>query len=99
MALQTIYKATHDVTNEVIEGNGKELAAVMGVVPSTVSKMATWGRKIAKHWTVKKIGQADAEPLHDYKFPYELLKEWDEVTEPFKAASRRGLINNKQMGE
>lgn len=96
MHIMTNYTATHDETGEVLTGTTKELAWRLGVVPGTVNKAAIQGKKIAGHWAVEKVKQEN-EIIYDYKFPLELLKEWDAVTKPFKEASRRaGAVKCKK---
>lgn len=85
----TLYRAIHDETGETYEGTAKELAEILHIVPGTVNKAALQYCKVAKHWTIKKIGHiVQNYPKNECKFPQELLEEWDAVTKPFKDASR-----------
>lgn len=88
----TLYRAVHDETGETHEGTAKEIADIIHVVPGTVNKAALQYCKVAKYWTIKKIGELPKAPTYqECKFPQELLDEWEAVTMRFRMASRKKL--------
>jgi hypothetical protein len=55
-----------------------------------VNKAALQYCKVSQHWSIKKIGELPKAPSYkECKFSQELLEEWDAVTKPYKAASRK----------
>lgn len=94
-----IYRATHDETGEIIEGDSKVIARRLKVVPSTINKVALKNGKVSTHWEIQRIGKMNKAdyPAGDrpvsivdkvQHIPLALCEEWDRVTEPFKMASR-----------
>lgn len=96
-----IYRATHDETGEIIEGDSKVIARQLKVVPTTINKIALKNGKVATHWKVQRIGKMNKAdyPNGDrpvsivdkaQHIPLALCEEWDKVTAPFKVARRKG---------
>ena len=81
-----VYKITNNRTGETHTGSMRELADVLGVFPSTISRAANDGTSLSG-WKVDKLpGEKDT---HNSQIPYTLWEEWVRVTAPFKAASAR----------
>lgn len=92
----TIYRAIHNETGEVHEGNAKELGQILHVVPNTINKAALEQGKVGGYWNISKsLVPPVKKDVHtaNCKFPQELLNEWDAVTKPFKDASNAAKNN------
>ena len=85
---KAMYQATHDETGMVLTGDVNDLAERLGIAINTVYKVAIEGRKALGHWEIERLGESKKYNSY-YKMPDDLRKKWDEVTKPFKAASRR----------
>lgn len=81
------YRITHDKTGEVHVGTPKEISEITGVLPSSLSAYATYGKKVAKVWKIEAL--PDNTPKVAGTVPTEMWKEWEEVTAPFKKAIAR----------
>lgn len=88
-----VYEATNIKTGEKIVGTGVELSERFGVTRAYISKQWSEGGRIKLDWKVDKLDEkVIAEKSNNGSIPHEKWLEWDELTAPFKQASRKKAL-------
>lgn len=95
MNKHVIYRATHNTKGKVYEGTASEIAARIKVYKSTIYKI-TSSKVVGGCWLVERISEL-SESETTYRFPQDLIDDWNRTTKPFKAASRKGKKNARVL--
>jgi len=94
MAEKVKYKATNIETGEVVVGDVNELSKILYASAGAIYRTVSCNTHLGGVWKIEKeTFKESAEPKKNY--PFNILRDWDRTTKPFKDASRKaGGKNN-----
>lgn len=95
MGVKNIYRATNEVTGEVVEGYPNELAERIGVRADTIRQCTYRGKMIKNEWRTEVVYSGTQGVLKD-GFTFEDARKWDDFTEPIRKYIRRRNAKKKQ---
>lgn len=90
-----IYRATNIETGEIIEGGARDLAKTLGVVPKSIYNAVPMQQKIKHVWFISVEKKAHKTGSKVNSITPKLLADWDEITTPYKKASKNGCKKGK----
>ena len=90
-----LYEVTNIKTGEMFCGTAADMAAKFNVTPGHINKLALEGKRIHLDWKIVQVGyksDVEKEKTNNCSIPLPMQEEWDRVTAPFKAASRKKAL-------